>query len=519
MQGTSILRQAVARNPNGIATICGERQRLWSEVGTRVPRAAAGLAALGIGDGDTVAVLAMNSDRYLELFFTIPWAGGIFAPLNMRWSAKENAYALNDCGAKVLCVDDAFLDQVPALMRDARNIGALVYIGDGETPDGMIAYESMIAENAALEDAGRSDADLWAVFYTSGTTGVPKGVAMSHRALGYGSMSYLSMLPTIEDLRFLYIGGYFHFSGASPVFYITMVGGTHVILPKFDTVPVMEAIASHRVTNIVLVPTMITMLLNHPDFSKYDLSSLQTCIYGGSPMPEALMDQAAKLLPGWGFYQIYGMTETCGFATMLRWRDHLFHGPNAIRIRSCGQPAPGVEVKIVSPEGGTMPPGELGEIAMRSDYLMTGYLNRPEDTAEVLRDGWMHSGDAGYLDKDGFLFVADRVKDMIVTGGENVYSIEVERALFQHPAVLEAAVIGIPSDDWGEAVHAVVVRRPGKDASPQDLIAHCRELIAGYKCPKSIEFRTDPLPVTPVGKVRKNVLRDPYWEGRSKKIG
>lgn len=518
MRGTGILAQAIARNPKGTATICAGRQRLWHEVGARVPRAAAGLNRLGIHGGATVAVLAMNSDRYLELFFAVPWAGGKLAPLNVRWSEKENAFALNDCEAVVLCVDDAFLSQVPALLQDAPQLSALVYLGEGDTPPGMTSYEELIAENTAMEDAGRADDDLYAIFYTGGTTGMPKGVAMSHRALGYGSISYLSLLPTIEDLSFLYIGGFFHFSGASAVFYITMVGGTHVVLPKFDALPVMEAISTHGITNMVMVPTMVTMLLNHPDFATYDLSSLRTCIYGGSPMPEALMAEAARKLPGWEFYQIYGMTETCGFATMLRWRDHLFTGPHASRIRSCGQPAPGVEVRIVSPDGDALAPGQLGEIAMRSDYLMTGYLNGPDQTAEVLRDGWMHSGDAGYVDEDGFLFVADRVKDMIVTGGENVFSIEVERALYQHPSVKEAAVIGIPSEEWGEAVHAVVVPRPGTNVTAEALIAHCRDLIGGYKCPKSVEFRDDPLPVTPVGKVRKNVLRDPYWENRDKKI-
>ena len=519
MRGTGILAQAIAKNPNGVATICGDRQRLWKEVGQRVPRAASGLRGLEIRDGATVAVLAMNSDRYLELFFAVPWAGGVLAPLNIRWSEKENAFALNDCEAAVLCVDDAFLDQVPALLRDAPRLKALVYLGDGETPEGMTSYEDLIEDHAPIEDTGRADEDLYAIFYTGGTTGMPKGVAMSHRALGYGSISYLSLLPSVEELSFLYIGGFFHFSGASAVFYITMTGGKHVVLPKFDPLPVMQAISTHRVTNMVMVPTMVSMLLNHPDFEKYDLSSLRTCIYGGSPMPEALMAEAARKLPGWEFYQIYGMTETCGFATMLRWRDHVFSGPRASRIRSCGQPAPGFEVKVVSPEGELMPPGQLGEIAIRSDFLMSGYLNRPDQTAEVLRDGWMHSGDAGYLDEDGFLYVADRVKDMIVTGGENVFSIEVERALYKHPSVREAAVIGIPSEEWGEAVHAVVVPRPGANISAEALIAHCRELIGAYKCPKSVEFREEPLPVTPVGKVRKNVLRDPWWEGRDRKIG
>jgi long-chain acyl-CoA synthetase len=212
------------------------------------------------------------------------------------------------------------------------------------------------------------------------------------------------------------------------------------------------------------------------------------------------------------------MTETGGFATMLRWRDHLATGDKAKRLRSAGQPAPGVEVRIVQPDGSVAGIDELGEIVVRSDILMTCYLNNPEGTAAVLRDGWMHTGDAGTLDADGFLYVADRVKDMIVTGGENVYSIEVERALFRHPAVREAAVIGIPSAQWGEAVHAVVVLKDGEKATPEALIAHCRTLIGGYKCPRSVEFRAEPLPVTPVGKVRKNLLRDPYWVGQERKI-
>lgn len=515
-----MLSQAVARNPQGIATVCGNRQRLWSEVGSRVPRVAAGLFASGLEPGGTVAVLAMNSDRYLELFFAVPWAGGAIVPLNVRWSNAENVFAIKDCAATILCVDDSFLDHVPALLAGSTTLKSVIYLGDGPVPPGMAGYETLAAGHEPMPDGGRADEDLYAVFYTGGTTGMPKGVAMSHRALGYGSISYLALLPTIEDLSFLYIGGFFHFSGASALFYITMAGGKHVILPKFEPVPVMQAISTHRTTNMVMVPTMVNMLLHHPDFAKYDLSSMQTCIYGGSPMPEALMEAAARSLPGWRFFQIYGMTETCGFATMLRWRDHVFSGANARRIRSCGQPAPGVEVRIVDPEtGAVLPPGELGEIAMRSDYLMTGYLNRPDQTAEVLRDGWMHSGDAGYLDEDGFLYVADRVKDMIVTGGENVFSIEVERALFMHPAVREAAVIGIPSEEWGEAVHAVVVPEPDASITAEELIAHCRQLIGGYKCPKSVEFRHEPLPVTPVGKVRKNVLRDPWWEHRERRIG
>jgi long-chain acyl-CoA synthetase len=280
----------------------------------------------------------------------------------------------------------------------------------------------------------------------------------------------------------------------------------------------MQAIAQHKVSNAVLVPTMINMLLNHPDFDRYDLSSLQTCVYGGSPMPEALITEAMKRLPTWRFFQVFGMTETGGFATVLRWRDHVLSGPKAKRLRSAGQPAFGNEVKVVLADGSIAPPDTLGEIVVRSDMLMNGYLNNPEATAAVLRDGWMHTGDAGTIDEDGFLYVADRVKDMIVTGGENVYSIEVERVLFMHPAVREAAVIGIPSAQWGESVHAVVVLKDGASVTEAELDAHCRLHIGGYKVPRSYEFRDEPLPVTPIGKVRKNVLRDPYWVGRDRKI-
>ncbi|MDR3453377.1 MAG: long-chain fatty acid--CoA ligase [Rhodoferax sp.] len=518
MQGVQMLKQAIACQPHRVATICGQRRRTWREVGERVPRLASALRALGIADGRFVAALAMNSDRYIELFFAVPWAGGAFAPLNIRWSVPENEYALTDSKASVLFVDESFIDQARELQDRLEWVKTLVYMGEGPTPEGMLSYEALIADSTPMEAANRGGEDLWVVFYTGGTTAHPKGVMMSHRGLFVATITYLAMLPSIEDLSFLYVAGFFHFAGASALLYITMAGGTHVTLPKFDPLLVMQAISEHKVTNAVLVPTMINMLLNHPDLDRYDLSSLQTCIYGGSPMPEALMMQAMKKLPSWRFYQIFGMTETGGFASMLRWRDHIISSPKAKRLRSAGQAAPGIEVKVVLPDGSMAPPDTLGEIIVRGDTLMSGYLNNPQATADVLIDGWMHTGDAGTIDEDGFLYVADRVKDMIVTGGENVYSIEVERALFMHPAVREAAVIGIPSEQWGESVHAVVVLKDGASATAEDLIAFCRKHIGGYKCPRSVEFRAEPLPVTPVGKVRKNVLRDPYWVGQNRKL-
>lgn len=517
MQITQFVRQATTLSPRGSATVYEGRSRTWTEVADRTARMAGAFRYLGLQSGEFAAVLSMNSDRYVELFFAIPHAGGCFAPMNVRWSQAENLYALKDCAAAILCVGTEFVDQAWDLARQYP-LKAMIYMGEGETPNGMLSYEDLIAGTDPIEDADRKGDDLYAVFYTGGTTGDPKGVTFTHQTLCQATVGYLCMMPDKEDLSFAYVGGFFHFSGASAALYITLAGGTHVVLPKFEPEPMMQAIERNRVTNAVMVPTMITMMLNHPNFEKYDLSSLRTLVYGGSPIPRELLAEAARKLPGWRFYQIYGMTETGGFATMLRWRDHVFDGPNAHRIGACGQPGPGVDIRIVDPNGAELPRGELGEIIIRSDYLMRDYLGKPEQTAGALRDGWMHSGDAGTMDEDGFLYVADRVKDMIVTGGENVFSIEVERALYAHPAVMQAAVVGVPSQEWGEAVHGIIVLRPGQTATPEDLIAHCRTLIGGYKCPKGITFRTEPLPVGPAGKVQKNVLREPFWAGRARKI-
>ncbi|MES2631341.1 MAG: long-chain fatty acid--CoA ligase [Pseudomonadota bacterium] len=517
MQATQMLNQAVRGTPDGVATLSGGRSRTWRDVGERVPRIAGALRRLGLARSDRISVLAMNSDSYLELFFAVPWAGGSLVPLNIRWSLAENEYAIKDAGASILCFDESYKAQ--AIELRARCPGLqLAWIGAGDAPEGIADLDALADGSAPVPDSCVKDDELYVVFYTGGTTGHPKGVALSHRAIVYSSICYLAMLPSIESLRFLYVGGFFHFSGASPLWYITLAGGTHVILPKFEVEPVMQSVGEHQVTNATLIPTMVNMMMNHPDFSKYDLTSMKTCIYGGAPMPETLMLQAMEKLPTWHFYQIYGMTESGGFATMLRWRDHHQRPGQGSKLRSAGQPAIGVDVRIIRADGSTAPNGEVGEIAVRSDALMTGYYANPEATRAVLVDGWMHTGDGGRMDEDGYLFIEDRIKDMIVSGGENVYSVEVERVLYAHPAVREAAVVGIPHERWGEAVHAVVVLKQGAAASSDELIAHCRLSIGGYKCPRSIEFRSEPLPTTHVGKIRKNVLRAPYWVGHDRKI-
>jgi long-chain acyl-CoA synthetase len=519
MQVTQILGQAVMEQPGSVGTIYGERQRTWAEIGARVPRLAAALQALGVRRGDRVSALALNSDRYVELFFAIPWAGAAFAPLNIRWSVVENAFALQDAEVEILFVDDEFLGMGEQLRDSLTGARTLIYMGERATPPGMLAYDDLIDGHAPVPDAGRRGDDLYAVLYTSGTTVRSKGVQLSHRNVVYVALCFLATLPSRDDLRHMHVGGMFHLSGALPTWYITLAGGSHVVLPKFEPEPVMRAISTHQVTSGVLVPTMVNSLLHHPDLRRYDLSSMRICCYGGAPMPEPVMEGAMAELPTWGFHQQYGMTETAGYATALRWSDHLaaVAGP-CHRLRSAGRPVPGIQVRTVTPDFETAGVRETGEIVIRGDNVMTGYFRNPDATAESLQDGWMHTGDAGYVDEDGFVYVSDRIKDMILSGGENVFSVDVERALYQHAAVREAAVIGIPHDHWGEAVHAVVVLKDGVQATQEELVEHCRGLIGGYKVPRSVEFRAEPLPTTPVGKIRKNVLRAPYWSDRDRKI-
>jgi long-chain acyl-CoA synthetase len=519
VQATQILRQALMEQPDRIGTVFRDRRRSWREIAVRVARLAGALRNLGVGDGQCISAVAvaMNSDRYLELFFAIPWCGAVFAPLNIRWSVAENAFALADCAAKVLLVDDHFLEGAAQLTVNANIV--LIYMGEFSTPPGMLSYEALIEAHEPIADAGRYGDDLYIVLYTSGTTLRSKGVALSHRNAVYVSVCFLATLPHRDDLIHLHVGGMFHLAGAGPLWYITLAGGTHVILPKFESEGVMRAIAEYRVTNLVLVPTMINMLLNHPRLKDYELSSVRTCVYGGSPMPEAILRGALRSLPSWGFHQIYGMTETSGYGAALRWRDHLEAvAMHPHRLRSAGRPVAGMQVRIEKSDGEEALTREVGEVLIRGDNVMTRYFNNEQASRESLQNGWMHSGDAGYIDEDGFLYIADRIKDMIVTGGENVYSVDVERALYQHSAVKEAAVIGIPSEQWGEEVHAIVVLNEGTEVSAEALIDHCRGLIGGYKCPRNIAFRDGPLPTTPVGKIQKNVLRNPYWVGTTRRI-
>lgn len=516
MKLTQALTSAAQLRRDSVGTICGGRSRTWKEICRRVAGTAAGFRRLGIQPGDRIAILAFNSDLYVEALYAIAWAGAVAVPLNTRWAVAENAYALTDSEPRIILVDSAFAEIATAL-QETTSFAAVIFMDEGHPPKGMLSYDELAAEDP-MEDASGADNDIAGIFYTGGTTGFPKGVMLSHANIIYESLVWIYALRFKEDTRYLHSAGMFHLAGASPMVALTLIGGTHVLIPKFEPELAMKAIAEHRVDYCLFVPTMLNMLLNHPSFGRYDLSSVKDCEYGASPMPDALLVKLMQALPGWRFHQGYGMTESAALATILPWEYHALEGPLAAKRKSAGRAAPGVEIRIVDDTGKEVPRGTVGEIAIRGAGVMLGYWRKPEESARVLRNGWLHTGDGAWMDEDGFVYIVDRIKDMIVSGGENVYSGEVENAIFQHEHVRECAVIAVPDPQWGEAVHAIVVPKDGLALDAETVIAHCRTLIAGYKCPRSVEIRLEPLPLTGSGKIMKSALREEKWRGYTRSV-
>ena len=515
---TQALKRSIQLHGDDIATICQGRKRTWSETGDRVAKFAGALRRLGVSGGERVAMLSLNSDLYFEYFFAVPWAGGVFVPINIRLAPPEVAFWLNDSGSEILLIDDRFLPILEALKGQLKAVREIIYAGDGDAPEGMASIEDLIADTDPVADAMRGNDDLAGLFYTGGTTGRSKGVMLSHRNLVFNNMNSIHSFNYHQGMRWLHVCPMFHIAGGIAIFGVTQVAGTHVIIPGYAPELALETIQNEKVTDTLFVPTMVNMMVNYPEVAKFDLSSLKVMTYGASPMPEAVVRRAMEILPECGFYHAYGQTETAPLVTMTPPECHVFEGPNAGLYRAAGRPVVGVEVRIVDEDDNEVPRGEVGEICVRGPNVMLGYWEQPELTAQALRGGWMHSGDGGYMDERGFIFIVDRMKDMVISGGENIYSAEVEDALYQHPAVVECAVIGIPDERWGEAVHAIVRLQEGKAASAEELIAHCHTLIANYKCPRGIEFVTDPLPLSGAGKILKTELRKPYWEGKQKQV-
>jgi len=512
------LRRAATVNPRGIASRCQGRQTSWALTLDRVQRIAALLRETGLAPGDRVAILAGNSDIYFQLLFAIPWAGGIAVPLNTRLSLEELAHCLDDSGSRFLVVDEGFTATAARLHALAPAIERLVHADSSGCAQGPGPFEALLADATPAVDAGRGGDDLFALYYTGGTTGRPRGVMLTHAGIITNTLQWAFEIGVARDDLLLIVAPMFHLVGGLNSVAATVLAAGVCLMPRFDAQAVLQTIAGERVTKMALVPTMMTAILAHPDIAGFDLSSLRRISYGGSPIPESLLRRTLEAMPQVRLYQVYGQTEGGPNISVLKPEHHLPGAHGEGRLRSAGQPIVGTEVVILDADDRPVPAGQVGEICVRGLTVSPGYWNQPEETARVNRNGWLHTGDAGHLDADGFLYIVDRVKDMIITGGENVYSQEVENVLGAHPAVAECAVFGVPDERWGERVHAVVRLREGCTASTEELIAHCRGHLAGYKCVRSIDFRTAPFPLSGANKILKRELRAPFWETRPRQV-
>jgi long-chain acyl-CoA synthetase len=498
----------------------GAYRSTWNEHLDRVARLSDALAhRLGVEGEDRFAVLALNSHAYLELWHAAFLGAGVINPLNLRLAPKELAYILGDSETEVIFTDATFAPLVQAARAELGDgedpIREVVLIGEGDVPH-SVGYEALIeSANPDLPPEPEED-DPVVLMYTGGTTGLPKGVLVEHRAEVLNIYHAAMTLGGIELETYLMQTPMFHAASMLGILGPPIFGGRVVFIPMYNPDGVLDLIEQHQVTDTLMVPTMIGLCMLSEKYAPARLASLKRLVYGASPMPEATLARIQADLPDLELVQGYGMTEAASTVSVLLPEDH---APGSPRLHSVGRPALGVRISIQDGAGRVLPRGQIGEVCVRAGNLMREYWNKPSATAEAFRGGWYHTGDAGYQDEDGYLFLVDRVKDMIVTGGENVYSAEVESAISTHPGVAQVAVIGIPDPKWGEAVHAIVVQHPGKELTAEDVVAHARDSIAGYKVPKSVEFRTEPLPLSGALKVLKRELRAPYWEGHDKKIG
>jgi long-chain acyl-CoA synthetase len=513
-----LLLPAVERWASRTGIRDGPYEGTFAEHGERVLRLADAMTSeLGLGPGDRFAVLACNSHEYLELYHAGFLGGSVINPLNLRLAGEELQFVLADSGSAVVFVDAVFAEHLErniAPVRADLPLRHVVLIGDGDVPHD-VRYEEVIATGRAVIPPEPEESDLAVLMYTGGTTGRPKGVLLDQRA-EILNLYHIGMALGFSDQRvYLHQTPMFHAASMGGVIGVPASGGTSVFIPLFDPGAVMDVIERYGVDWTMMVPTMIAMVLGHADFRPERLASLRDLVYGASPMPAALLDQLRTMFPTMNLWQGYGMTECSSVLTFLTPDDHRRGGTV---LASAGRAAIGVELSIRNADGAALPVNTDGEVCARGGNFMREYWHRPVETAEVFRDGWYCTGDLGHLDDEGYLYLVDRSKDMIVSGGENIYSIEVENAVSTHPAVAQVAVIGIPHEVWGEQVHAIVVLHAGVTVTPEEIIEHARATIAGYKVPKSLELRTEPLPLSGALKPLKRELRKPFWEGRQTAI-
>jgi len=515
------LDRAARLHGDAPAVVADGRTLTYRELKRRVDGLGGALAQLGVAPGERVGVLAENSLAHLEAWLGIPAHGRVICDLNFRLAEAELAYIADDSGLETLLTDDAWLETARNLRDRCPALTRLVHTGPGPCPDDCLDYAELVATEPVAPAALHPDT-LAAISYTGGTTGLPKGVMLSHGNLLANAQHNIVSVGHRHEDSFLHVCPMFHVAGTANVLAATWVGARQVVLPRFAPDTVAETVERERITLMLLVPTMIARLLDQLDERPVDISAVRELGYAASPVPPRTQRRMLERFDC-RVAQFYGMTEAAPSVTRLGADAHrrgLDGTPAEVaRLASAGTPLPGVELQIRDAETDTeLPPGELGEICVRGPNIMLGYWRQPEASAEALRGGWYRSGDLGRIDEDGFLFVVDRLKDMIVTGAENVYSIEVEAALVAHPAVAEAAVFGIPHPEWGEAVHATVALQDGAEVDGETLTAFCRERIAGYKIPRSYDVVREPLPKSGAGKVLKTALRDPYWSGHDRRV-
>ena len=500
-----------ARRVHGARAAIVEPERTWSwaEHAERVARAAGALGARGLAPGARFGILGRNSRRQCELLHAGYWSGVVPVPVNVRLAPPEIAYVLANAGCRALAVDPALaaLLEQPALAgwKDRAFL-----LGPAAAATGLPAFDDLIA-HAAPRDVREAREDEDAILlYTGGTTGRAKGVRLTHRNVVANALQVTAVLRHAHDDVSLHVAPMFHSADLCHTAF-TLVGGAHAYLGEFAPPAFLEAVQRARVTFTMLAPTMLIMVLQHPEFARHDLGSLRHLLYGSSPMAEIWIRRALEALPHARLTQGYGLTETAPLLTFLEHHHHraAIEAGRPERLASAGQALPGVDLRIVDDAGRELPAGAAGEVAVRGPNVTPGYLDLPEANAQALRDGWFHTGDVGRLDEDGFLYLLDRKKDLIVTGGENVYSSEVEAALYEHPGLAEAAVIAVPDEVYGEAVFAVVVAKPGNALTAEDIVAHCRGRIGGYKIPRRFAF-VEALPKSALGKVLKAELRKRY---------
>ena len=531
------LKRALVVHSDKEAVVCGNLRLTYREFGERVNRWANAMRAIGVEKGDRVAILSQNCHRILEAFFGTPLLGSILMPLNFRLVSDDFDYILNHGGAKVVIVEEGLQHLIDPIRSKLETVAHYVIASDEEGrerpgrprsqgSEEWLDYETTLAA-ASSEPPPQVEIDeneTSALLYTSGTTGRPKGVMLTHRNLYINAINSICEFGIRDSDVYLHTLAQFHCNGWGVGYAVTGMGGTHVIIKKFEPAAFFDLVARERVSFACMPPTMINMALNHP-LDEHALASLPGEVRvgtAGSAPPMATI-QGAQDRFGWKVIQIYGLTETSPFMTVSKLKPHMQDWPEEQKLRTqtkTGYPMIGVDIRVVD-DGGRdvkLDSGEVGEVITRGNVVMAGYWRQPEATDAVIVDGWFHTGDMAVIDSEGYIEVVDRKKDLIISGGENISSIEVEGFLYKHAAVLEAAVIAAPDERWGETVCALVVLKPGASATEQELIDFCREHLAHFKCPRRIQF-IDALPRTATGKIQKNLLRDRYWQGKSKQVG